>query len=202
MHIEDSQSDVIKILRGVRQGDPISPKLFTATIQELFKKLDLETRGLKIDGEEITELRFADDVALITTTVRDMEKQLILINEESKNVGLKIHRGKTKYMTNFNTKKKIIVEGTEIERVEEYKYLGQNIEMVDKTLKETLKRIRAGWVAFGNYKEIFTDRDLPINLKRKTFNTCIIPAITYGCETWTMTKGIEQKLKVCQRSME
>ena len=59
-----------------------------------------------------------------------------LINDESKKIGLKIHRGKTKYMTNFNTNKKIIVENTEIEKVEEYKYLGQNIEMKDKTLKE------------------------------------------------------------------
>ena len=29
-------SEEIPILRGVRQEDPISPKLFTATIQEVF----------------------------------------------------------------------------------------------------------------------------------------------------------------------
>ena len=79
----------------------------------------------------LSELRFADDIALITTTVRNMEEQLNMINDESKKIGLKIHRGKTKYMTNFNTNKKIIVENTEIEKVEEYRYLGQNIEMKD-----------------------------------------------------------------------
>ena len=79
-----------------------------------------------------------------------MEEQLNMINDESKKIGLKIHRGKTKYMTNFNTNKKIIVENTEIEKVEEYRYLGQNIEMKDKTLKEVQKRIRAGCSAFGN----------------------------------------------------
>ena len=42
-----------------------------------------------------------------------------MINDESKKIGPKIHRGKTKYMTNFNTNKKIIVENTEIEEVEE-----------------------------------------------------------------------------------
>ena len=30
-------SEEIPILGGVRQGDPISPKLFTATVQEVFK---------------------------------------------------------------------------------------------------------------------------------------------------------------------
>ena len=157
---------------------------------------------MNIDGENLSELRFADDIALITTTVRNMEEQLNMINDESKKIGLKIHRGKTKYMTNFNTNKKIIVENTEIEKVAEYRYLGQNIEMKDKTLKEVQKRIRAGWSAFGKYKFIFTNKEMPISLKRKTFNACIIPAMTYGCEAWTLTKTIVHKLQVAQRAME
>ena len=32
--------------------------------------------------------------------------------------------------------------------------------------------------------------------KRKTFNACIIPVMTYGCETWTLTKTIVHKLQV------
>ena len=147
---------------------------------------------MNIDGENLSELRFADDIALITTTVRNMEEQLNMINDESKKIGLKIHRGKTKYMTNFNTNKKIILENTEIEKV----------EMKDKTLKEVQKRIRAGWSAFGKYKFIFTNKEMPISLKRKTFNACIIPAMTYGCETWTLTKTIVHKLQVAQRAME
>ena len=47
---------------------------------------------MNIDGENLSELRFADDIALITTTVRNMEEQLNMINDESKKIGLKIHR--------------------------------------------------------------------------------------------------------------
>ena len=121
IHINKQVSEEIKILKGVRQGDPLSPKLFTATIQDAFRKIELEERGLNIDGENLSELRFADDIALLTTTVRNMEEQLNMINDESKKIGLKIHRGETKYMTNFNTNKKIIVENTEMEKVEEYR---------------------------------------------------------------------------------
>ena len=140
----------------------------------LFRKLDLEERGLNINGEQITDLRFTYDIALVTTTVRNMERQLNMINDESKKIGLKIHRGKTKYMTNFNTNKKILVENTEIEKVDEYKYLGQNIEMRDKTAKEVQKRIRAAWSVFGKYKYILANKELPISLKRKTLSSCII----------------------------
>ena len=34
--------------------------------------------------------------------------------------------------------------------------------MKDKTLTEVQKRIRAGWSAFGKYKFIFTNKEMPI----------------------------------------
>ena len=34
VHVDNQVSEEIPILRGVGQGDPISPKLFTATIEE------------------------------------------------------------------------------------------------------------------------------------------------------------------------
>ena len=47
---------------------------------------------------KITTLRFADDVALFNETTKQMEKHLN--NSENLKVGLKIHKGKSKYMTN------------------------------------------------------------------------------------------------------
>ena len=43
-----------------------------------------------------------------------MEVQLNILNEESKKVGLKIYRGKTKFMTNFVTTQNIETEGKEM----------------------------------------------------------------------------------------
>ena len=100
MHIDDSVSEKFQIKRVVRQGDPISPKLFSAAIETIFQTVDLD-KGLNIDGETLTNLRFADDVALTTNNMTEMEEQLNRLNKNSKNIGLKMHKGKTKYMTNF-----------------------------------------------------------------------------------------------------
>ena len=48
------ESEKIRINRGVRQGDTISPKLFTATLYSIFRRLNWENKG------------FADDIFLCT----------------------------------------------------------------------------------------------------------------------------------------
>ena len=53
VHMDNQVSEEIPMLTGVRQGNPISSKLFTATIQEVFKNIQLEEKGVQnIDGEK------------------------------------------------------------------------------------------------------------------------------------------------------
>ena len=111
------------IHRGVRQGNPLSPKLFTAVMEEVFKKADI-SEGVNVDGENLTKLRVADDVALFNETTKQMEKHLNSLNSESLEVGLKIHKGKTKYMTNHADSEDILIDQQKIEKVTEFKYLG------------------------------------------------------------------------------
>ena len=96
----------------------------------------------------------------------------------------------------------IKVNNNNIEAVEEYIYLGQRFSLLDKGQeKEIQRRINAGWAAFANHKDIFKS-NMPLSLKRKVYNACVLPAITYGSETWTLTAALENKLRVAQRKME
>ena len=73
-----------------------------------------------------------------------MEHQLITVNEKSSKIGLKIHKGKTKtkFMTNINTTDSIQINGTEIEKATNYKYLEQTIAMENSTKQEVSIRIK------------------------------------------------------------
>ena len=70
--MDNQVSEEIPILRGVKQGYLISPKLFTATIQEVFKNAQLEEKEIKTDGEKLSDPRYADDVASTAEGVKDM----------------------------------------------------------------------------------------------------------------------------------
>ena len=184
-----------------RQGDPLSPKLFTAVMEEVFKKADI-SEGVNVDGENLSNLRFADDVALLNETSKQLEKHMNYINSECMKVGLKIHKGKTKYMTNYADSEDILIGQQKIEKVTEFKYLGQTTHLKDTTKEEIYARIRAAWSCFGKNKEILQNKQLPISLKKQVMDQCILPTMTYGCQTWSLNKQMTNKLRTAQRAME
>ncbi|MEG7521477.1 MAG: reverse transcriptase domain-containing protein, partial [Chromatiales bacterium] len=102
VHIH-KESNKINIRRGVRQGDTISPKLFTATLESIFRRLTWESRGLRIDGEYLSHLRFANDILICANTPHELQQMLQELADESENQGLKINNSKTKVMMENNT---------------------------------------------------------------------------------------------------
>ena len=39
-------------------------------------------------------------------------------------------------------------------------------------------------------------------LRKRMYDQCVMPTMTYGAETWTTTKHLKQKLMTAQRAME
>ena len=59
----------------------------------------------------------------------------------------------------------------------------------------------AGWATYAKHRDIFKS-NLAICLKRQVYNSCVMPAMTYGAETWTLTKQAQNKLAPAQTKME
>ena len=97
------ESNKINTRRGVRQGATISPKLFTSALESIFRLLTWETRGLKIDGEYLSQLRFADDIFICANTPHELQQTLQELADESDNQGLKMNKSKIKVMMGTDT---------------------------------------------------------------------------------------------------
>jgi len=203
MH-EDSR--FFKHRRGVRQGDTSSPKLFTACLERALKKLKWENKGINIDGEHLSHLRFADDIIIFANNMQDLQQMINEINTVSQEVGLSINLKKTKIMKNkyvTDDNQAITINNIEIEKVDHYVYLGQLISMESASKEQEIKRrITMGWQAFGRASEIFKNKNMPLILKRKAYDQCILPTVTYGAETWNLTKALTLKLRTMQRAHE
>ena len=58
--------------------------------------------------------------------------------------------------------------------------------------------IRAGWPAYNRLSNILESKPIPMSPKRKSSNQCIITAMTYTVETWSLTKAQAAQLQILQ----
>jgi hypothetical protein len=86
--------------RGIRQGDTLSPKLFILVLEDVFKNIHWEERGLNVAGRRLSNLRFADDIVLFSDTPEDLETMMQELSDASRKCGLEMNLIKTKIMTN------------------------------------------------------------------------------------------------------
>ena len=67
-------------------------------------------------------------------------------------------------------------------------------------VQEMKWRIGQGWSAF--YKlDIMQDKNVPMRVKRKAFNEGILPTMTHGCDTWSLSNTQLEKLVITQRKI-
>ena len=102
------ESNKINIRRGVRQGDTISPKLFTAALKSIFRLGKPEARAI-----------FASPTTYSYVLIQHMLQELA---DESENQGLKMNKSKTKVMIENGTP--VYINNTKVQNVESYIYLG------------------------------------------------------------------------------
>jgi hypothetical protein len=57
----------IPLVRGVKQGDALSPQLFNMVVDPVIR--DLQTKGFRNGGHEIRALAFADDIVWLADSI-------------------------------------------------------------------------------------------------------------------------------------
>ncbi|KAJ1357070.1 hypothetical protein KIN20_015098 [Parelaphostrongylus tenuis] len=193
----------IDVRRGVRQGDTISPKLFTATLQNVMRTLEWDEMGVKIDGRQLNHLRFVDDIVLITPNISQAERMLTDFDNACGKIGLQLNLTKTMFMRNgWVSNAPFTLNGTTISECSSYiYYLGREINMMNDLAPELSRRKRAAWGTFKSIEDV-VKRTKNIRLRAHLFDSTIIPALTYAAETWSLRKQDERSLAVIERAVE
>ena len=77
--------------------------------------LEEKQAGIKIDGRNINNLRYADDTTLMAESKEELKSLFIRVKEESEKAGLKLNIHKTKIMASgpFTSRQK---EGEEMKQ--------------------------------------------------------------------------------------
>jgi hypothetical protein len=97
--------------------------------------------------------------------------------------------------------KRETINGVTYEGVAEFIYLGTLISNDNNVEKEIHRCILAGSRTYFAAIRLFSSRLLSRSTKILLYKTLIRPVVTYGAETWTMTKKEEQDLLVFERKI-
>ena len=151
--------------------------------------------GFKIGTDFIADLDFADDLAKITDSFSENSRLWQSISDISTRYGLLINIGKTKYMPYniarpINSDESLFVNGTPLEEVDDFKYLGSYIASTSRDID-----VRKGlaWKAQQSL-DAFWKSDMSRKIKTKSFRTAVEHVLLYGAETWTLEKADTREL--------
>ena len=113
-----------QIGKGVCQGYILSPCLFNFYAEYIMRNTGLEEAQavIKIAGENINNLRYAEDTTLMAQSEEELKILLMKVKEESVKVGLKLNIQKTKIMASSPITSWQI-DGKTVETVSEFIYL-------------------------------------------------------------------------------
>ncbi|BHF71520.1 hypothetical protein SprV_0401457800 [Sparganum proliferum] len=189
------------IRSGVRQGCILSPILFNYAIDRILGRALRDSDGVEIaPGHRLTDLDYADDIALLASSFGDLQSMVSRVNEVAKSVGLSINAGKTKVFSSCipdQEKAPLGIDGCQLEEVDSFKYLGARLLPNGQSKDDIVSRIDAArWVFSSPRKCLWNRRDLSIATKTRVYRASVRSVLLYGCECWALRVEDERKLEV------
>ena len=197
-------TEFFDIVTGVRQGCTLSPFLFLLAIDFVMREaMNDPDLGIKWNNKScLTDLDFADDIALLANTKESLQKMTTKLEVAASHVGLRINSEKTKVMQlgNANTSTEITVGCQPIEEVKQFTYLGSVLSNDGNTEAHVNCRIGKASAVFQRLRQVWSATTINIKTKIRLYNTIVLPAAIYASETWKITTRIARKLNVFHES--
>ncbi len=177
---------------GLRQGCLLSPTLFNIFLEFVMKELKSLDDRLQLRDTLSIDIRYADDTTLLSAIFEKLHLSTSQLERACQKWGMKINGAKCKILSPSD--QRIVIDGQEVEHVEEFTFLGS---VVPDSAADVKRRIGLASTAFGRLREaIWKNRSISNPLKVRLYNALIVPIATYASETWTLRADDIRKLEV------
>lgn len=207
--------DAFLLSVGLKQGSIFAPLLFniyfTAIIRAIESRLNnvgiklrfrtnnniFNVRGLqaktKISYHYLLHLLYADDCAIMASSVGEMQIILDIFDEVSKIFGQLISIKKTEILdvSKYNNQTPDVdlkISNTTLKVVPNFKYVGSTENKIGTMADEIRIRIQRMAASFSKMsRRVFLNKNLSLRVKLIMFEVFVISVGLYGCAAWNTT---------------
>ena len=197
-------SGVFGTRSGLKQGCALSTLLFNLILEWVMRHTPPNTTPIKIGDHEIDRLAFADDVDLMGEKLGGVVTTYTNFKQTARRPGLEINQDKTKVMRATREEDEeghVLMAGDRLEMVSQFKYLGSTVHSKNIIEREVTLRIGAGSRCSWALDKIIKSRGISRRTKVQVYTAIIRPIVLYGSETWQLTKELERRLEVFERTI-
>ena len=195
------ESRFVDIKKGVKQGDMLSAILFCVALAAVMLKTEEVCKsGFSIGGITLSNLSYADDIALLNECSLKLQEFVNELAKNAKEIGLEINLKKTECMSTAKLQPdlNISIYGKPIKQVNQFIYLGHKLTSSSNHETSLKHRIGLGWAAFQKHSTLLKSKRVPITVKVKVYLIYVLPVVLYGLDCITWTKQLSNRIEVFQ----
>jgi hypothetical protein len=173
-------------------------RFFNFALEHAIRKVREKQVGLKLNGTH-QFLVYANDENLLGDNIDTAKKNTETLLEASKGVRLEVIAEKSKYMLlslHQNARKSHDMKTGKrsrylFENITQYRHLGTTVTNQNLIQEEINRRLKSWNACYHSLLSLVCS-----SLLFKEIQMGILPAVLYGCETWSLTLKEEHRLRV------
>ena len=175
---------------GVRQGDSLSPTLFSIFLNDLAQEINGLNAGVMIGGSCLSILLYADDIVLLAPKPENLQCMLDTISAWCNKWCMQINPQKTQVLHARNRQRprstfQFSCTGAPLAYTESYKYLGyfvhehinneHHVEILTNAAIRSFARIHSIFKSIGN---------MGVRSYETLYNAYVLPIMNYAIGIW------------------
>ncbi|XP_035226378.1 uncharacterized protein LOC118198735 [Stegodyphus dumicola] len=197
----------------LKQGCSLSSVLRMICIQKCLRRWHnkWENVGLYIGKRKLLSLYYPSGLVILASKKVDLENSVNALKHYFEKSSFSLYLKNAKYLTlNSGITSTLTLESLTIKRTPTVTYLGYVLQQDGKCKEEISYRIMQAKIVASILQSEMSNSIIEKETKKKIVQGILVNILTFGCETWTLSKVLEKKIqslelefwKICCKDQE